>query len=172
MAASNHCDLGRNIELRIVVSNGALPLAARDRGIADRETRCQRSELLLGYSTVVRRRPAFFCHIESRVDRGPQVLEPADTGVDICNCVGSDLVVVPDSQTLTLTIFSATILAQSGTERILRQAPQLPEGKPSEQGAFAAYCLVHTRHVFVDVSAGAGGLDEIVGSRRAVWEWN
>src|SRR5205807_10614154 len=101
----------------------------------------------------------------------PQVLEATDAEVNVRDGVGADLVVVSQGQTLTFAVFGATVLAKSGAERILRQAQQLPECKPSEQSTFAVDCLIAAYHVFVDIAARACSLYEIVSRGCAVWKW-
>jgi len=111
--------------------------------------------------SVVGSGPAFLGHIKPRIDRSSQVLKTADAGADVGRGIGADYVVITESQTLTLAVFSAAVFAESCAERILRQTQELPESKPSKQRAFAVDRLIDSCHIFIDVATSAGRLYEI-----------
>ena len=123
MTTADHCNLRRNVELRIEVVNRALPLAAPDHRVAQTKAWSERSALDVRHKPVIGGRPArFLGHIEPTVNRRPQVVKSTGTNVEICDGVGADLVVIADGQTLTAGILCAAIFAQTCTEGILSRA--------------------------------------------------
>src|SRR6185369_12183155 len=67
-----------------------------------------------------------------------------------------------DGKALTASILCAAVLAETCAKRILRQAEQLPVREATEYTVARVDVLVHSSHIFIHVSAGAGRLDEIV----------
>jgi len=163
----DHGHLGRNIELRVVVGDRALSLTATDQGVVLAEAGGQRSALDVGDESVVGSWPALLRHVEAVVDGTAEVNETADAGAKVEDGIRTNRIVVAKGYALTLGVFSATIFAEAGAEGILRQAQQLPVGKPAENSLLAVNGLVDARRVSVRIAARAGVLEEV--KNRHAW---
>ena len=161
MASPDHGHLRRKIELGIKVVDGALPLAATHERIVLAEAGRHRGTFQAGHQRVVRGRPALRRHIEARIDRIAEIVEPADAGTQVEYRARTDGEVVAESQALTVGIFRATVCAQARAEGILRQTEQLPISESAEKGLPVGDGLVDPGHIFIGVTARAGALKKI-----------
>src|SRR4029077_3654709 len=153
VAPANHRDLRREVPLGIEIVDRALPLAAGDVRVVDTKARRQRCTLGVGYQSVIGRWPPFLCHVESRVDRQAQVMEPADADIEISYGRWTEGVGVADSKALAASVLRAAILAKACAKWVLRQAQQLPVGKASEHTVAGVDVLVHAGDVLIHVPA-------------------
>src|SRR5208337_2640640 len=153
--AVNLGELWGDIPLRIPVLDGALPLAARDERIAEAEARGHRCALAGGNNGIVGCRPAFLGHVEALIGRLPQVVVPAETGVDAARKCRAESVGPTHSNAPARGVFRAAVFTKPSFVRVLGQAEFLEVGEPAKQVLAGGEVLVHTGDVLVDVSAGA-----------------
>ena len=85
---------------------------------------------------------------------------------------GIDGIRVPQSDTLAVGVFLATILAKTGPERVLREAQQLPERVSSVELLFVIDVLVHTRDVLIGIPATASRCRKIISQTAVRWKRN
>src|SRR5207244_1173572 len=127
VASANHGDLRREVPLSIQIVNRALPLAASDVAVINSKARGERRAFGIGYETVVGSRPSLLSHVKPSVDGQAQVIKPARTYVEVCDRSWTERVRKADGDALAFCILFAAVLAEARSERILRQAGQLPE---------------------------------------------
>src|SRR5690348_3280640 len=88
-------------------------------------------------------------------------MKPADAGIHVENRVRADRVVVAQRQALAACIFSATVFAETCTERILGETQQFEVAEATEDRLLFVDGLVSACYIFVCVAASTGVLQKI-----------
>src|SRR5262249_18782840 len=162
MSTLNLGELRRQVPLRIPVLNGALPLAAAKKRVAQGQARSHRCALGVGNKGIIACWPAFLGHVKAVVSRLALVVEPAKTRVEAGRKGRSESIGPTHGNASALDRFRTAVLAKPSLEWVPGQAGLLKISEPPKKVLFVGDVLIRTPDVLVDIATSARRLREIV----------